>query len=219
MKKFRQVLWLLSGILLIACGVIFLINPGATLASISLYIGILILVAGVSGLVGYFSERRLYRSGWLLFEAILDILLGVLLLSSNGWLFMAALLPMLFSVWVIVRGFIGIIDAVESRYLPRSSWGVNLILSIVFVVLGVLSLLNPSISAVTISVLLGMIFIWAGIMTIAAWFKVRKVRKAVRQWRERYVEDESAFARDYPIAYALFRQRMWDGEFEPDEED
>ncbi len=215
MKGFMRFLWLLSGVLLIACGIMFLFMPGATLLSIAIYIGIGTLIAGVTGCAAYFTDkRRLPGSGWLLFEAILDILLGVLLLSSGAWAMIAVLLPAMFSLWIIIKGFIGVIDAIESRHYMGNQWVASLIVAIVFIALGILALINPEISIFTIAVICAMGFIWSGIATISMWSKQRQLRKRVKQWKERLENDEAGFARDYPVAYQLLKRRIIEGEFD-----
>jgi uncharacterized membrane protein HdeD (DUF308 family) len=86
----KHVIWhVLIGILYVAGGVYFLIHPLLGLGSLTLLLGVIILMAALFELVAYFRSRGTNGSGWLLINALITLLLGGLIYfhwpSSSVW--------------------------------------------------------------------------------------------------------------------------------------
>jgi uncharacterized membrane protein HdeD (DUF308 family) len=75
----RMILELLLGLLYIVAGVFILLHPGGGLLALTLIIACFLLVYGVFALVLAFQMRPLSGWGWVLFDAIVTILLGALI--------------------------------------------------------------------------------------------------------------------------------------------
>jgi uncharacterized membrane protein HdeD (DUF308 family) len=75
----RTVLEILLGLLYIAAGVYILMNPGNGLLALTLVIGCFLLIYGVFALVLAFQLRPASGWGWVLFDAVVTILLGALI--------------------------------------------------------------------------------------------------------------------------------------------
>ena len=75
----RMILELLLGLLYIVAGVFILMHPKGGLLALTLIIACFLLVYGVFALVLAFQTRPLAGWGWVLFDAIVTILLGVLI--------------------------------------------------------------------------------------------------------------------------------------------
>jgi len=75
----RMVLELLLGLLYIVAGVFILLHPAGGLLALTLIIASILLVYGVFALVLAFQMRPLPGWGWVLFDAIVTILLGALI--------------------------------------------------------------------------------------------------------------------------------------------
>jgi uncharacterized membrane protein HdeD (DUF308 family) len=74
----KMILELLLGLLYIVAGVFILMNPGSGLLALTLVIACLLLIYGVFALVLAFQLRPNSGWGWVLFDAIITILLGAL---------------------------------------------------------------------------------------------------------------------------------------------
>jgi len=84
------VLWeLLLGILYIVAGAYLLLHPVAGLASLTLALAIYLFAEGVLELILSFVVRPMPGSGWLLFDGIITLILGVMIWrtwpSSTEW--------------------------------------------------------------------------------------------------------------------------------------
>jgi uncharacterized membrane protein HdeD (DUF308 family) len=85
-----RVLWhVLVGLLYLVGGLYFLLHPLLGLGSLTLLLGVIILVAAVFELVAYFRSRGQTGSGWLLMNGLITLLLGGLIYfhwpSSSVW--------------------------------------------------------------------------------------------------------------------------------------
>jgi len=78
-----------GGILTFAAGVILAAKPGIGLATLTLVLGGYLLVDGISGAVLAFHVRPEKGWGWMLFSAVMGVVLGILLLKewplSGAW--------------------------------------------------------------------------------------------------------------------------------------
>ena len=85
---------LVFGILMILAGIFTWFNPDTALLAMALYLGIVFLLGGVGYLSAFFS----YPSGGLLALGLLDIIVGVILMTNLG------------------AGFIGHLGIMRRRY-------------------------------------------------------------------------------------------------------
>ena len=72
----------LGGILTFVAGVVLAARPGIGLASLTLLLGGYLLVDGISGAVLAFHVKPAKGWGWMLFSALMGVLLGFLLLRE-----------------------------------------------------------------------------------------------------------------------------------------
>lgn len=85
-----SLIWkLLVGLAYIIFGGFLLLHPVVGVASLTLVIAILFLIEGVLDIILYFKMRAERGSGWVLFDALITILLGGLIYahwpSSSAW--------------------------------------------------------------------------------------------------------------------------------------
>ena len=99
----RWWLSLIIGLICICLGFIVLVNPVSSYYTFAIWMGLAILLSGVMGLVQSFSSKNIIvRRGWQIVSSILDIIIGVLLLSN---MFLSAMiLPLLLGFWLLYRG-------------------------------------------------------------------------------------------------------------------
>src|SRR5271165_4403303 len=85
-----HILWkLLVAILYLIVGIYFLLNPLLGVAAFTLALAIFFVLEGIFDLVAYFQARALPGSGWILFDGIVTLILGILVWrqwpSSSLW--------------------------------------------------------------------------------------------------------------------------------------
>ena len=158
---------LLEGIAAVLIGVLLLTEPGATLFTIVVFLGVYWLVTGVLDLVMLFVDRSQW--GWKLFSGIIGIVAGVAVVRHPWW---ATVLIPTTLVWII--GAIGVVIGIVSIIRAFTGGGVaSAILGVISILLGALLLFNTEMSTV---VLLYAVAIWAivgGIFGIVGAFFLR----------------------------------------------
>jgi|SRR5271170_1859382 len=90
-KGVGNTIWkVVVGILYVIAGIVFLMNPLLGAAGFTLWLAIFFVVEGVMDLVVYFRTRKAGASGWILFNAIVTLILGIMVWrqwpSSSLWL-------------------------------------------------------------------------------------------------------------------------------------
>ena len=72
----------IGGILTFVAGVVLVFRPGFGLATLTLALGVYLLVDGISGAILAFHVRPEKGWGWMLFSGIMGVVLGVMLLKE-----------------------------------------------------------------------------------------------------------------------------------------
>lgn len=161
-------IWLaIAGILLVVLGVLCIAKPTATLFTTAWLIGLFTLFAGISKLMFTFKTQAfLPNSGTRALSAILEIIIGIIFLANN--FFLAFSLPVIFAWWVTIEGVIIAVNSFDYKRVGFPSWFVILLLGICGIVLGILGLKNPDVSAAALSTLIGLGVIAMGVSYLLA---------------------------------------------------
>jgi len=163
---------LFFGILMILAGVWVALNPDAVLLATALYLGVAFLLGGI----GYLSVFGTLKSGGFLALGLLDIIVGLVLITNLG--VTAASLTVLLALWVVCVGVIQIAFAMDVRSAGLKSWTWTLVSGIAGLVFGVLILAHPAIGAFTISLMLGIYLILYGGLSVAEYVTMKKMTAA-----------------------------------------
>lgn len=145
------------GVVLIISAFIMMIWPGMTLVTIALMAGIMLLFAGGADLSAFFAAKGTEGRGWIILNAILDILLGIMFLVHP--LVAASVLPWLAGGFVIGYGILAIISAFGLRKLG-STWVLMLINGILSIIIGILFIIQP----INFAIFLSVFFAWRGVL-------------------------------------------------------
>ena len=179
MKKSTKIWLCIAGILLIALGVYFLINPNITLVSAAYVLGFLTLFTGISKLVFTFKTQAFMpNSGTRMLMGLLDVFFGCFFLFNL--LGTAASLPFVFALWVIIEGVGIIVASFDYKKVGFPYWWALLLLGIIGVLLGILGFRNMDVTAVTLSTLISISVILFGVAHILAVAGVTRFEKAIK---------------------------------------
>ncbi len=159
------VLFTILGILLVAGGVSCIVTPLLTFMSVGYFVVILMVVFGIVGLIRAIVEKRF---GINFVFSILSVLLGVIMLAfPNSLLFAESVLLIIAAIWFVVMGIVSIINAVSLIKMHGSKiWILQLIFGILAILIGIYSIFQPMLMAVSLGVLVGIYFIEAGFTMI-----------------------------------------------------
>lgn len=174
---------LIIGLAMLAMGLVVLVNPSASYLTFALWLGVLVALSGVVGIVqGVSSKNYFVRRGWLIVASIADIIIGILLMFNIA--ISAALLPVLLGIWLLYRGMTLIMQGADLRnYRVRDAgWVIFGGALIVAISLAVLFFpLSVGVEAVVLAVSIG--FIVYGFTTISLSFRLYDVHRRAKALR------------------------------------
>ena len=122
-KGIGSIVWkLLVGVLYLIAGLYFVINPLLGVAAFTFALAIFFVAEGLVDLVAYFQNRSTTGSGWILFDGIVTLILGLMVWrqwpSSSLWV-----IGTLVGISMILTGTTRLMLSVASRGLQHSTAG------------------------------------------------------------------------------------------------
>ena len=164
-STFSRVVWGILGVLLLVCGVSCIVQPAAALLAMSALLGVAMLISGVLELVVYARCRRsMIGAGWFLLDGIIAVLLSLFLLFDQA--FTALSLPFIFGMWLMFAGVSRVVNSLDLKAMGVRGWGWFTALGILLAAAGFLSFLDPISGALTLSFLLGFLFLFQGLSAL-----------------------------------------------------
>ena len=159
-------LFLTEGIVLLILGILAIVVPQIATIALAVFIGWLLLVSGIVGLIATFRMRSAPGFGWSLISAILGIAAGILLLRSpvSG----ALSLTLILTAFLAIEGVVSILFALEHKRELSGRWGAMLFSGLVDLFLaGIIFAGLPGTAAWAIGLLIGINLVFGGSALIA----------------------------------------------------
>ena len=164
-RTLSRILWIIAGVLLIIAGVYCLCNPDVGLMTLSLYIGIAMLISGIIDIVIFAKwNGQMFGAGWFLADGILTVLLALFLLFNQAFTMLS--LPFIFGMWLLFSGISYFVNSFELQSFGVKGWGWLTALGIVLAVIGFFSFFDPIADMFALSILIGIFLICEGIAAI-----------------------------------------------------
>ncbi len=162
---------LLVGVLSIAAGIIILLKPSDSLATLAVIAGIFLLADGIIELAASLMHGTRNR-GTLALLGVLTAIIGVLLIRHpiGG----VAAIALLIGIWLIAIGVVRVIAAFE----VDENRGWNIFAGAVELLAGIVIVSDPNIGFATLALLVGIGFILNGIGMFAAGWGLHALRRA-----------------------------------------
>jgi uncharacterized membrane protein HdeD (DUF308 family) len=167
-----QVWWLLAllGVASLVAGVILVLKPSDSLATLAVVVGIFLLLDGIIELVGSFAGSAEHRA-LAAIAGILGIVVGIILIRHPTHA--VAAIGLLIGVWLVAVGAIRLL-----RSITLGGGGLlRLVIALLEIVVGIVIISDPHIGYATLAVLTGIWLIVNGIGTIALAVALRTVRE------------------------------------------
>ncbi len=164
-----RTLTIISGVLMLATGAFCFINQGQTFLALAFVVGIVMVINGIIHTISYIVGRGLNNrgdnNGWILVDALITLLLGILVLCNQLVVDMA--IPMVFGMWVLVSGILRVEAATHINIERKlSNFRSTLITGILTVIVGIFGFINPFVAWITTVFLLGIFLCMQGINII-----------------------------------------------------
>jgi uncharacterized membrane protein HdeD (DUF308 family) len=164
--------WALAirGVVAILFGIIAIVSPGLTAAALIILFGAYALVDGIFALVaGLRAAAHHGRSGALLVEGVLNILIGLIAFFWPAATLVA--LIYLIAIWAIITG-VALIMAGMALIRFSGEW-LLVICGLLSILLGIVLFITPAAGVVALSWWFGIYALLFGIALVSAAFRIR----------------------------------------------
>lgn len=157
---------IMINILMIVVSLLLIINPVGVLNIVMIVFGIGVLADGLFHMASYFGTEKEFRmfSGDL-FEGIIATIAGIFILINKPLLI--AILPFVIGIWVMIRSLMKLQVAFNLKSAESSNWIWVLVSAIISLLLGILIVMNPFDTALTVTVLAGIILLISAMIDLA----------------------------------------------------
>lgn len=151
------------GILVMFLGVVAIVSPIITEISLSILLGILLLIGGISQFIHVFSNRTWTGAVWQLLLSGVYTVAGTILVVHP--LFALTTLTVVLAAFFVVEGFVEVIISIQLH--PRAGWGWALLSGVPGVLIGALIWLGwPNTTIWAIGLLFGINLLSTGISMV-----------------------------------------------------
>jgi len=160
-------------------GLLLILKPDLSMALTGAFIGAVMIAFGVIKLVGYFS-KDLYR---LAFQ--FDLALGILLIALGALLLakpvrLMSMLCVILGIEIVADSLFKVQTAVDARRFGLETWWLIMALALLTGGAGVAVAVNPSNSALTLTVFIGAALLVEGLMNLCVALCTVKIVKHQR---------------------------------------
>lgn len=164
----------ISGLLMALLGIIVLFTPYESLVALTLFIGFMLLLSGLSEILIFIDQRKDERSGWWLAGGILSLIIGIWILFGRGSDALLTLIPIVFAAWVLFSGVLRIVGSLSLRSYGAKYWWLSTLLGILYSLAGVILLFAPYLSSMIVVYMIAFSLILYGITNIVIYLSLRK---------------------------------------------
>jgi uncharacterized membrane protein HdeD (DUF308 family) len=153
---------LILGIFFIIIAIISIKNPLSTFRMVIVVAAIASLSSGLYKL--FWIRPFLGKTTWLTLNASLDIIIGILMLFNNsfGMLFVSISIALMFLVDALTNLWL----ANYVRNFSRKYFTLDVFISILGIILGIILLFSPLITAISVSMMIALLFLIFGISLV-----------------------------------------------------
>jgi uncharacterized membrane protein HdeD (DUF308 family) len=153
-------------------------NPGAVLATVALWLGITVIVAGLVGVIAYFSNTKDERDMFTLLGSGAILIIGILMISKMFVTIKAITLA--FGLLAAIIGLVLIVGSWGGRK-QWSLWWIIALLGTGALITGTKSIMDISTGSENISNLIGLAVLISGIGLICLAFLKKKIVITMRR--------------------------------------
>ena len=171
--------FIIKGLLLITAGVAIFSRPVEGYAGLSILFSMIILGVGLTQIFFSLGNSDVLKGwGWTFASGIIDIVIGIYLLSYP--IITMATLPYFVGFWLFIRSFYLMGSSFDLKSLGVPGWGWLLTGGVLLVILAFVILYYPAAGALSIVAYSASAFFVAGIFNIVLAFKFKAIKKDVK---------------------------------------
>jgi uncharacterized membrane protein HdeD (DUF308 family) len=180
-EVFSTIWWLvlLRGLVILIIGLLLILRPVPTIIVLFYLLGFYWFFDGIFTLFESIRGRKSHKDwGWGVFVGIISILAGIVVFTQPylSAVIGATVVIYLVAVMVLISGIWGIMTGIRLRKVIAHEWSMILggALSALF---GILLMVNPLVSAMTLVWLMGLFALISGVVLIVISFRLKSLAK------------------------------------------
>jgi len=167
---------LLQGLLLIVLGIVVYNHAGSTLIALVFWISVIILGAGIVGIVAWLIDTSRQREASTLIWGIISAVVGIIFLTRAD--VAMNLLTKLLGIWMIITGA-WLATVGWSHHLQGSRGWLVMVGGLFSIFAGIIVIFDITSGAVAVSAIIGTQLVFAGIALIALALLKRRLMETV----------------------------------------
>lgn len=171
LKELRHLWWLfvLFGVLTLGAGIVVLVWPDISLATLAVVVGIFLLVDGVFDVIGSITGEGEQGRGLLALLGALSIIAGLVMVKKPFETL--TVFVIILGAWFVVAGVVRFVSAFASD----EGRGTLIAVGILDVVAGIVVLSWPELGIATMAVIAGIVLIIRGLAFVYGGWQIRKL--------------------------------------------
>jgi len=179
---------IISSIILIALGILLIVQSEATIVTISYIIGgILIALGVIAGIKFIKNIKERTKNDLDIVYGIVCIILGVLVIKNPEAI--ASIIPFVLGLIIIINSATKLQYSFELYKEKNKLWLSTLILSIIMVVCGIVLIFNPFKGAILITRIVGVFILIYAVLDLISTFVISQTFKKIHNSIEENVKD------------------------------
>jgi uncharacterized membrane protein HdeD (DUF308 family) len=166
---------LVSIVISIVVGLLFIIFPDKCIKYTSLAVGIALVVMGIVGIINYFIDKS---SGFTLALGIVTTIVGIIICIKYQAII--SLIVVIFGMFILSTGLFNFVTSIKIITSSLLSGWLTLTLSIVTSIFGIIAITKSSELTQTIVQFIGVALIIYAVLDIVSYIQIKKLAKSVK---------------------------------------
>lgn len=158
---------IITSVVILVLGIFLFIQPDTIIRMISIILGGIILVPGITSLIDYFKNK--YQPS--LITGVVTIIIGLILIINTE--LVASILPFVLGIYFIINGINRIQYALQLKK-QQINYSTSLVFSILIIICGVLFIINPFGGALVITKVMGIFMVMYAVLDLANSIVIKK---------------------------------------------
>jgi len=158
---------IVTSVIIFVLGIFLFIQPDTIIRIVSIVLGGIILIPGITSLIDYFKNK--YQPS--LITGIVTVIIGLILIINTE--LVASILPFILGIYFIINGINRLQYALELKR-QGINYTTSLVFSILIIICGILFIINPFGGALVITKVIGIFMITYSILDLTNSIIIKK---------------------------------------------
>lgn len=176
-------------------GVLLVAFPGQMLSYTAYFLGGGIIICGAAAVISYLVKKE---SKLALVLGIIAVVFGVVICACHRQIMSAMIFIM--GIFLLAGGVFDLVNSIAVAVAKHRSWLVTVIMSIVSIVVGILSIVNPFEIQNKVVVFIGCGLLLFAVLECVTYFQIRKINENISAKEEKFGTEDSAKEVDFEDA-------------------